>query len=145
MLHSYCIDRNGNGLESETFFLMLGADLNRYICEVTPPGAKLKEIKDNAKNYYERAERKAERLHHCSPVKMSRDLHHANFIHEFLNDTSFALKVCEASVLKAQASLHTVDEDTYVEANHIMELLKENCAIWKGQDPTQINNPDFND
>ena len=33
MLQSYCIDRKGNGLESETFFLLLAADMTRYMCE----------------------------------------------------------------------------------------------------------------
>jgi len=139
MLHAYCIDRAGNGPESETFFLVLAADLTRYICEQTPSGPKMKELKINTTKLYERAERKCERLHYCSAVRMSRDLHHANFAHEFMNDTSLALKIAEASVLKAQATLHTTDEDTYVEANHLMELLKENQAIWKGQDPTMIN------
>ena len=74
---------------------------------------------------------------------MSRDLHHANFVNEFQNDTSLALKYCEISISKAQATLHTVDEDTYVEASHIMELLKENVAIWKGEDPKLINEPNF--
>ena len=99
----------------------------------------MKELKINATKLYERAERKCEKLHYCSAMRMSRDLHHANFSHDFLNDTSAALKIAEAAVLKAQATLHTCDEDTYVEANHIMELLKENCAIWKGQDPTMAN------
>ena len=101
MLHSYCIDRKGNGPESETFFLFLAADMTRYICEVTEAGPKIKDLKENTAKLYERSERKAEKLHYCSSVKMSRDLHHANFINEFMNDTSHALKMCEASVLKA--------------------------------------------
>lgn len=98
-------------------------------------------MKDNALKLYERADRKAEKLHHCSPVKMSLDLHHANFVNEFMNDTSKALKICEAGILKAQAMLHTVDEETYIEAEHLMALLKENCAIWRGQDPTTVDDP----
>lgn len=38
MLHAYCVDRTGNGLETETFFITLVADMTRYICEQTPPG-----------------------------------------------------------------------------------------------------------
>ena len=98
MVHSYCIDRKGNRNESETFFLMLAADLTRYICEVTQPGTKLKELKENATKLDERANRKAERLHYCAATKMSLDLHYANFTNEFLNDTSKALKICESSV-----------------------------------------------
>lgn len=33
MLQSYCIDRKGNRIESETFFNLMAADLTRYICE----------------------------------------------------------------------------------------------------------------
>ena len=88
MLHSYCIDRQGNRVETEVFFLTLAGDLTRYQCEQTDPGDKLKNMKDNATKFYERAQRKAEKLHYCSPVKMSRDLHWANFVNEFQNDTS---------------------------------------------------------
>ena len=95
-------------------------------------GVKLKQLKENALKLYERATRKSERLHYCNPTKMSRDLHHANFMYDFMNDTSVAIKLSEAAVLKAQATLHTCDEDTYVEANHIIELLRENIAVWKG-------------
>ena len=101
MLHAYCIDRAGNGFESEVFFVTMAADLTRYICEQTNAGAKMKELKTNAMKLYERAERKSERLHYCAAARMSRDLHHANFVNEFMNDTSLALKICEASILKA--------------------------------------------
>ena len=143
MLHSYCIDRKGNGAESEVFFLLLASDMTRYMLEQTEPGQKMKNMKDACQKLYERADKKSEKLHYCSPTKMSKDLHHANFVNEFMNDTSQALKICEASVLRAQATIHTCDDDTFVEASHLMELIKENCAIWKGQDPTKINDGDF--
>ena len=30
------------------------------------------------------------------------------------------------------------NEDEYVEAAHLMELIKENLAIWKGEDPKKV-------
>ena len=33
MIHSYVIDRKGNGFETEAFFLTLTGDMTRYICE----------------------------------------------------------------------------------------------------------------
>lgn len=95
MLHSYCVDRIGNRAESEVFFLTLVGDLNRYIMEQTPAGARLHDLKTSATNYYERAERKATKVHHCSPVKMTRDLHHANFLYDFCHDKAKAIKICE--------------------------------------------------
>lgn len=103
MLHSYTIDRQGNLAESEVFFLTLAADLTRYMCEQTDAGDKLKNMKESASKLYERAARKAEALHYCSPVKMTRDLHWANFLFEFMNDASQALKVSEQSILQCQA------------------------------------------
>ena len=145
MLHSYCIDRKGNGAETETFFLTVAADLTRYICEVTDAGQKLKDLKDNCNRLYERAQRKSERLHYCSQTKMCMDLHYANFVNEFMNDTSKALKICEVSVAMCQATIHTCDEEAYVEANHLSDLLKENMAIWRGEDPATINQPNIGD
>mmetsp|Transcript_2280 Transcript_2280/g.3106 ORF Transcript_2280/g.3106 Transcript_2280/m.3106 type:complete len:116 (+) Transcript_2280:758-1105(+) len=48
MLHSYCVDRTGNGPESETFFLTMIGDLTRYCAEQTPAGPKLKDLKESA-------------------------------------------------------------------------------------------------
>lgn len=100
MLQSYCLDREGNRVESNTFFLLMAADLTRYMCEQNEPGTKLADLKDNALKLYDRSEMKSASLHLCCPTKMSRDLHHANFIYEFKNDTSKAIRICEASVLK---------------------------------------------
>ena len=55
MLHNYCADRSGNGIESEVFFNTLLADLSRYSLEVTPPGLRQRELKESAERSYERA------------------------------------------------------------------------------------------
>ena len=143
MIHSYCIDRTGNLPESEVFFITLVADLTRYIAEQTPPGPRLKDLKESIQQLYERAERKAVKLHYCSPTKMQRDLHHANFEHEFMSNTEKAIKICEQSVLMVHAMLGNVPDEIYVEATHLQELLKENVAIWRGQDPTSVNQNGF--
>lgn len=95
MLHSYCVDRTGNGPESEVFFLTMVADLTRYIAECTPPSPRLKDLKMSALATYERAERKAARLHHCSQVKMGHHLHYANFEFEYMNNTMKAIMIAE--------------------------------------------------
>ena len=141
MVQSYCTDRTGNSLDSEVFFLTLVADFMRYTAEQTPPGTRLKDIKMSAQATYERAERKASRLHHCSTVKMSHAMHYANFEHEFMDNTLRAIKLAEAAVNSCQAALHTIppaDNDSYNDAVHLQELLKENIAIWRGQDPRDV-------
>ena len=109
------------------------------MCEVNnTPGPKLKALKDETIVYYERAGRKTENFHNCNATKLSLGLNHAVFTAEILNDTNKAIKMAELSMAKAVAQINSCDEDEYVEATHILELLKENIAIWKGDDPTKV-------
>ena len=46
--------------------------------------------------------------------------------------------MAELSLNKAQATINSCEEDEYVEASFIIEMLKENIAAWKGEDPSKI-------
>ena len=39
---------------------------------------------------------------------------------------------------KAMATINSCDEDEFVEAQFIIEMIKENVAQWKGEDPSKI-------
>ena len=69
---------------------------------------------------------------------MSLGLNFSVFTYEALNDSMKAIKLAELTMAKAQAQINSCEEDEYVEAAHILEMLKENIAIWKGEDPTKI-------
>ena len=46
--------------------------------------------------------------------------------------------MAELAMNKAVAQINSCEEDEYVEAAHILEMIKENIAIWKGEDPTKV-------
>ena len=137
VLVSYAIERKGNSSDSEAYFLKLTADFLRYQCEVLK-GNKLKEMKEQTSNYYKRAEKIADKLHYCSSTRMSIALNHGCFIYEVMMDTKRANQIVNIAMSKAQQTLGSCDEEVYVEAVHIMEMMRENQAIWKGDDPTKL-------
>ena len=143
IVQSYCMERRGNRIESEVFFNKLCADMIRYQCEVVKPGPELKELKDKAKEYYERGERKSVKLHYFNPTKMGLGLSYANFAFEFLNNTQLAIRLAETTMANAVAQINACNEEEYHEASHIIELLRENIAIWKGDDPTKVIHGEF--
>ena len=109
------------------------------MCEVNnKPGPQLKKLKDEPLMYYERAGRKTENFHNCNATKLSLGLNFSVFTHEIMNDTGKAIKLAELTMTKAQATINSCEEDEYVEAAHIIEMIKENIAIWRGEDPSKI-------
>ena len=126
-------------METEAFFCKQAGDVLRYMCEVNnKPGPQLKNLKDEASMYYERAQRKAENFHNCNATKMSLGLNFAVFTAEIMQDQPKAVKMAEMTLNKAQATLNSCEEDEFVEASYIIEMIKENIAGWKGEDPSKI-------
>ena len=89
--------------------------------------------------YYERAARKCESFHNCNPTKLSVGLHQALYAADCLKDLPRAIKVAELTMNKALGQINTCQvEDDYVETLHMVELLRENIAGWKGEDPSLL-------
>ena len=69
---------------------------------------------------------------------MSLGLNFAVFTAEIMQDQPKAVKMAEMTLNKAQATLNSCEEDEFVEASFIIEMIKENIAGWKGEDPSKI-------
>ena len=68
----------------------------------------------------------------------------ANFANDCQKDLSKAIATAERTMKRAMAGLNTcTGEDEYVETVHMIELLKENIATWKGDDPSEIKHQGF--
>ena len=103
------------------------------MCEVRPtPGPERKALIEEAIMHYERAERKVANFHGCNATKLSLALNLSVFTAEVMNDSSKAIKLAELALNKAENQLNSCDEEEYVEAIHILEMIKENIAIWLG-------------
>ena len=101
-IKDYCLDRNGNKMETEAFFCKQAGDIIRYMCEVNnKPGPGLKKLQDEALMYYERAGRKTENFHNCNATKLSLGLNFSVYIFEILKDTGRAIKTAELAMTKA--------------------------------------------
>ena len=103
------------------------------MCEVrNTPGPELKALKEQAVTYYERAERKTANMHPCNATKLSLALNYSVFTADVMNDQAKANKIAEMSLNRASNGLNSCDEEEFVEACHIIEMIKENAAIWSG-------------
>lgn len=137
-IQNYVIDRKGNGVETETFFLLFAANLSKYQAIASKQGPKHKAAKASAKRLFGKAEKKAETLFHCNSTYLNLGLSLANYAYEIDEDKQQAIKVANEYIGKCQVKMGECSEDEYVEAAHLMELIKENLAIWKGEDPKKV-------
>ena len=139
---SYSVDRDGNSVDSQAFFYKLIADHRRYQSEVQTTLAKQKEYNALAEINYKKAQEFASKLSACNATRLSIALNYGCFTFEQMNDTKKAVQISENAINAAMQIIGMVKEDVYMEAVFIIESIRENQAVWKGEDPSKI--PPFN-
>ena len=114
--------------ESKAYFIKVCADYYRYIAEVAS-GLKLQESKETARKLYEEAN--SINLPACNPVKLGIVLNLAVFNYEIIGDYKKACQVSDNALTEALEKIDDLEEEEFKDAKAIIELLKENLAIWK--------------
>ena len=74
----------------------------------------------------------------CNPIRLGLSLNLSVFHYEVLNENKKACDVAEAALTSALEKIEEVDEETFRDSKTLIELLKENLAIWKGEDHEDI-------
>lgn len=74
-------------------------------------------------------------LHVCNRTRLSLILHYCNFKYEIIGKTVEAMKLADETVQACMAKIEEVNEDDFIEATHICEIIKENISVWKGANP----------
>ena len=114
--------------EPKAFFLKMTADYYRYQAEITKD-ARHEGFKNEARKAYEEAN--VIEMPPCSPIKLGLALNFSVFYYEIFKDPK---KACEIADLALNAALERIDdlgEEEFRDAKSIIELMKENLALWK--------------
>ena len=120
--------------EAKAFFLKMIGDYCRYIAE-NAKGDRLENCKQEALKSYQEADTIAQSaLGACNAIRLGLALNFSVFHYEVMSDVKKACELGEKALQDALDKLDDVDEDTFRDAQSIIELLKENLSLWKEED-----------
>ena len=125
--------------ESKAFFLKMIGDYNRYIAE-SAKDQRLNKCKDDALKAYEEASTIAEKdLGACNSIRLGLALNFSVFHYEVMSNVKKACELGDKALQDALDKLDDCDEETFKDAQSIIELLRENLSLWKEEDETAQN------
>ena len=115
---------------SKVFYQKLKADYYRYSVEFVPDDEK-KDGSDKAKTAYEEAMGIAtNELTKANPSYLGLALNYSVFLYEIIGQKKEAIDLADKSFKEAVDLLDELSEDEYSEATLILQLLKDNVALW---------------
>ena len=134
--------RNGvlgktNDDESRAFFLKMIGDYCRYIAE-SAKGDRLEKTKTDALQAYQEACGVAEKsLNACNSIRLGLALNFSVFHYEVMQDVRKACELGDKALQDALDKLDDCDEETFRDAQSIIELLRENLSLWKDENENE--------
>lgn len=118
--------------ESKTFYLKLKGDYYRYMAEVCAD-AELETIGKKAEESYKAAQEAASSMEATNPIRLGLALNLSVFTFEILKKPKDACLLAKTAFDTAVAGLQNLPEDQYKEASSILQLLKDNLALWESE------------
>jgi 14-3-3 protein epsilon len=117
--------------EPRAFFLKMIGDYCRYIAE-SAKGDRLEKTKNDALAAYSEAQTISEKsLNACNSIRLGLALNFSVFHYEVMQNVSKACELGEKALQDALDRLDDCDEETFRDAQSIIELLRENLSLWK--------------
>ena len=139
IINSRIIGGNCSDEATKGFFVKMVCDYYRYIAE-NAKDALLEDAKQNAKAAYEEANDID--LPACHPIKLGLALNFSVFTYEVLKDRATACQLADNALQSALDRIDELEEDDLRDAKGIIELLKENLALWKEEEEGEDNQID---
>jgi 14-3-3 protein epsilon len=120
--------------ESKAFFLKMIGDYCRYVAE-SAKDDRLARTKSDALGAYDEACKIAEKsLNACNSIRLGLALNFSVFHYEVMQDVRKACELGDKALSDALDKLDDCDEETFRDAQSIIELLRENLALWKDEE-----------
>jgi len=118
------------------FFHKMQGDYNRYGAEITQD-AQREDYKNRAKASYEQAQNLAAALKETNPIRLGLALNFSVFHYEICEMKENATELAQAAFDNAIEKLDELDENAYRDCTLIMQLLKDNLALWHDEQTPQ--------
>ena len=123
--------------ESRAFFLKMIGDYCRYVAE-SAKNERLEKTKTDALAAYQEACTVAERsLNACNSIRLGLALNFSVFHYEVMQNVKRACELGDKALQDALDKLDDCDEETFRDAQSIIELLRENLSLWKEEEGDQ--------
>eukprot|EP01100_Stratorugosa_tubuloviscum_P014599 TRINITY_DN791_c0_g1_i5.p1 TRINITY_DN791_c0_g1~~TRINITY_DN791_c0_g1_i5.p1 ORF type:complete len:248 (+),score=115.22 TRINITY_DN791_c0_g1_i5:186-929(+) len=133
---------NSETIESKVFYYKMKGDYHRYLAEFATADEK-KAAAENALSDYKAASEAAAELAPTHPIRLGLALNFSVFYYEILSSPERACQLAKQAFDDAIAELDTISEDSYKDSTLIMQLLRDNLALWASDiQPQQDNKND---
>mmetsp|Transcript_13210 Transcript_13210/g.11799 ORF Transcript_13210/g.11799 Transcript_13210/m.11799 type:complete len:250 (+) Transcript_13210:45-794(+) len=126
-----CKTVEGNGDETEVFYLKMCGDYYRYMSEFKED----QKYKDSAEENYKKAMDVAEKnLNETHPTRLGLALNFSVCYYEILKQPEKACDLAKKSFDAAIEKLDTLNDASYKDSTLIMQLLRDNLTLWTSND-----------
>ncbi|XP_033096877.1 14-3-3 protein homolog 1-like [Anneissia japonica] len=133
-----CLEHSQDDNELRTFFNKMQGDYYRYRVEVADSNDEIhKTLVQKAKDAYEKAMEAAKELATTHPVRLGLALNFSVFYFEIEDNKTEACQMAKTAFDEAIADIDHVSEDTYKDSTLIMQLLRDNLALWSADDEAE--------
>jgi len=123
-----CKNVEGNGDETEVFYLKMCGDYYRYLSEFRTES---EEYKSKAEEFYKKAMDVAEaNLNETHPTRLGLALNFSVCYYEILKKPTKACELAKKSFDAAIEKLDTLNDASYKDSTLIMQLLRDNLTLW---------------
>ncbi|KAI3725687.1 hypothetical protein L1987_65479 [Smallanthus sonchifolius] len=121
---------SASGGDSKVFYMNMKGKYYRYSAEFKS-GSERKEAAENALSAYKAAQDVANReLAPAHPNRLGLALDFSVFYYEIQNSPYLACSLAKQAYEEAMADLDTMEETTYKDSIHIMQLIRDNLILW---------------
>ncbi|KAG0054970.1 Growth-regulating factor 12 [Gryganskiella cystojenkinii] len=123
--------------ECNVFYYKMKADYYRYMAEYSGAEQRAKAATD-AEDSYKKATEFAEKLPLTHPIRLGLALNTSVFYYEIMNQPEEACKIAREAFGSAMEELDQVSETIYRDSTLIMQLLRDNLALWTVRDDAAV-------
>uniref|UniRef100_A0A914HE10 14-3-3 domain-containing protein n=1 Tax=Globodera rostochiensis TaxID=31243 RepID=A0A914HE10_GLORO len=113
--------------ESQVFYLKMKGDYYRYLAEVANKRATVDASQQSYQAAFDIAKTKMAPTH---PTRLGLALNFSVFYFEILNSFAKACELAKQAFDNATAGLDTLDEESHKDSMLIIQLLRDNLALW---------------
>jgi len=113
--------------EARVFYLKMTADYYRYLAELITDKGYDKKAAEMYEQAFQIAQKHLEPTH---PIRLGLALNYSVCFYEILKDRKRACDLAKSAFDQAITKLDKIDEASYKDATLIMQLLRDNLALW---------------